>query len=85
MADFEPVLTRNWNTPDAHTLKVYEQRGGYQGSRKAISEMADPDKVVGLVKDSELRGSRGRRVPHRPEVELPAQGSEGNLPLRQRR
>ncbi len=30
MATFEPVLSRNWNVPDSHTLKVYEARGGYQ-------------------------------------------------------
>ena len=27
VAAFEPVLSRNWNVPDSHTLKVYESRG----------------------------------------------------------
>ncbi|KAJ3053952.1 hypothetical protein HK102_011600, partial [Quaeritorhiza haematococci] len=58
VATFEPVLTRNWNVPDARSLKVYESRGGYQAARKALTTM-DPDAVVNLVKDSELRG-RGR-------------------------
>ena len=60
MAEFEPVLSRNWNVPDSRTLKVYESRGGYQAARKALTTM-DPDQVVTLVKDSELRG-RGRRI-----------------------
>ena len=31
VADFEPVLSRNWNVPDSHTLKVYESRGRLSG------------------------------------------------------
>ena len=53
MAAFEPVLSRNWNVPDSHTLKVYESRGGYQASRKALA--GDPDATLNTVKDSELR------------------------------
>ena len=37
MAEFEPVLSRNWNVADGHTLKVYESRGGYQAARKALA------------------------------------------------
>ena len=59
---FEPVLSRNWNVPDGHTLKVYESRGGYQAARKALTTM-DPDKVVDVVKDSELRGRGGAGFP----------------------
>ncbi len=62
MADFEPVLSRNWDVPDGHTLKVYESRGGYQAARKALTTM-DPDKVVQVVKDSELRGRGGAGFP----------------------
>ncbi len=62
MAAFEPVLTRNWNVPDSHTLPVYESRGGYRASRQALTQM-DPDKVVQVVKDSELRGRGGAGFP----------------------
>ncbi|MFO0957857.1 MAG: NADH-quinone oxidoreductase subunit NuoF [Isosphaeraceae bacterium] len=62
MAKFEPVLTRSWGVDDSHTLPVYESRGGYKASRKALKEMS-PDAVVQLVKDSELRGRGGDGFP----------------------
>ena len=49
MADFEPVLSRNWNVPDSNTLRIYESRGGYQAARKALTAM-DPDQVVSIVR-----------------------------------
>jgi NADH-quinone oxidoreductase subunit F len=61
LAKFEPVLTRNWDIPDGHTLKVYEARDGYQAARKALK--MTPDAVVQLVKDSELRGRGGAGFP----------------------
>jgi NADH-quinone oxidoreductase subunit F len=62
VAAFEPILTRNFDVPDGETLKVYESRGGYQASRKALTQM-DPDSVVQVVKDSELRGRGGAGFP----------------------
>ncbi len=61
MAKFEPVLTRLWDVPDGHTLKVYEARGGYQAARKALK--MTPEAVVQVVKDSELRGRGGAGFP----------------------
>jgi NADH-quinone oxidoreductase subunit F len=62
LAAFEPVLTRNFAVSDGHTLPVYESRGGYQAARKALTQL-DPDKVVQIVKDSELRGRGGAGFP----------------------
>ena len=85
MAEFEPVLTRNWNVPDSHTLAVYESRGGYQASRKALTTMT-PD--AGRRAGQGLGAARPRRggLPLRAEVDVPAEGpSRPDLPVRQRR
>ena len=84
MAEFEPVLTRNWNVHDGHTLAVYESRGGYQASRKALTTM-EPDQVV--ERGQGLGAARSGRggVPLRAQVEFPPEGPEGDPHVRQRR
>ena len=58
MAEFQPVLLANIDKPDSHTLRVYEQSGGYQGLKRVLAE-GDPVKFVEVVKSSNLRGRGG--------------------------
>jgi NADH-quinone oxidoreductase subunit F len=60
-AKMEPVLLKNVAKADAHTLAVYEQGGGFQGLRKALT--LSPDQVVEEVKKSGLRGRGGAGFP----------------------
>ena len=61
MADYEPILLRNVGVEGARTLKVYEERGGYQGIRQALK--LTPDEVVDEVKKANLRGRGGAGFP----------------------
>ena len=62
MADFEPVLLAQVDKQDSHTLRVYEASGGYQSLRKTLRELSPAD-VIGIVKDSRLRGRGGAGFP----------------------
>lgn len=62
MSDFEPVLLANVNKPDSHTLRVYEQSGGYQALRRVLAELS-PNDTKELVKSSNLRGRGGAGFP----------------------
>jgi len=53
----EKFLSKTWDVPDAHTLAVYEEHGGYQALKKALS--MTPEAVHEEVKKSELRGRGG--------------------------
>jgi NADH-quinone oxidoreductase subunit F len=57
-----PVLTKRWLSPRSWTLDTYEKLEGYQGLRKALTEMT-PDEVITVVKDSSLRGRGGAGFP----------------------
>ncbi|HET7321648.1 MAG TPA: NADH-quinone oxidoreductase subunit NuoF, partial [Longimicrobiaceae bacterium] len=55
------VLSKYFGDPEARTLKGWEQRGGYQGLRKALG--MEPGEVVEQVKASGLRGRGGAGFP----------------------
>ncbi len=62
MPDFEPVLLAQVGKAESHTLRVYEQNGGYQGLKKAFKEKSPKD-VTEIVKASGLRGRGGAGFP----------------------
>jgi NADH-quinone oxidoreductase subunit F len=59
MIDYQPVLLPN--IPDLHRIDVYEQHGGYQRIRTAMS--MSPEQVIDIVKASGLRGRGGAAFP----------------------
>jgi NADH-quinone oxidoreductase subunit F len=56
-----PVLTANWADDRSWTLASYAARGGYQALDKALA--LSPDEVIGVVKESGLRGRGGAGFP----------------------
>ncbi|WP_332644842.1 NADH-quinone oxidoreductase subunit NuoF [Aeromicrobium sp.] len=56
-----PVLTADWGNDRAWTRQAYEQTGGYDALRTALT--MKPDDLITLVKDSGLRGRGGAGFP----------------------
>ncbi len=58
----ERIVLRNCGTIDPESIKDYEEAGGYQGVRKALTEMT-PSEIIQTIKDSGLRGRGGAGFP----------------------
>jgi len=61
MIPIERVITRNWGTPQSHTLAAYQRSGGYSALRKALQ--MTPAQIIDEVKKSNLRGRGGAGFP----------------------
>jgi len=59
---FEKVLTKDIQMPESRQIDYYMKRGGYERWRKVLKEM-DPEKVIAIVKESNLRGRGGAGFP----------------------
>jgi len=58
----EPLLLRNINMPDSHTLATYKAHGGYRSWEKVVQTMK-PEQLIDEVKASGLRGRGGAGFP----------------------
>lgn len=58
----EPILSRNFNVPDAWKISVAEGRGAYETARKVLTTMKPAD-VVEAVTAANLRGLGGAGFP----------------------
>ena len=56
-----PVLTANWDQPDAFTLDGYKRGGGWQALPKALA--MEPDDLITALKNANLRGRGGAGFP----------------------
>jgi NADH-quinone oxidoreductase subunit F len=62
LGPFPRFVTANMDVPGIDTIDVYQQRGGYEGLRKAVSQF-QPEELVDEVKKSGLRGRGGAGFP----------------------
>jgi NADH-quinone oxidoreductase subunit F len=58
----EPILSRNFNIPDAWKLSVAESRDAYRTAKKVLSELK-PEAIVNKILAANLRGLGGAGFP----------------------
>ncbi len=57
----EPLQLKRVHLENSHTLKVYQDNGGYKSLKKAMD--MSPDEIINEVKASVLRGRGGAGFP----------------------